>query len=191
MRRPLPVAIFMLQVILMLGALLLWAIGVEAPLTADIVLFPAAFLAFGAVGALILARDPRHRIGRLATLAGIGGSITAMFDSIARLAQPIAGQDWAGWIAAWAFPLTLGPPLLLILAFPTGRLASRGRRVVAASIAVGVVGLAIGNAFTPTLADYPTLANPVGLDAFAGSPLEQGGVAWLLVLGGAMPPVSA
>ena len=125
MRRRLPAVIFALQLILMIGALLLWAIGVDAPLTPDIVLFPAAFLAFGAVGALILSRDPSHRIGRLATLAGVGGSVTAAFDSIARLAQPVAGQDWAGWIAAWAFPLTLGPPLLLVLAFPTGRLASR------------------------------------------------------------------
>jgi hypothetical protein len=184
-RRRGPATIFAFQLMLMSVALVLWAIGVDEPLTPDIFLFPAAFLAFGAVGALILSRDPSHRIGRLATLAGFGGAVIAAFDSVARLAQPVTAQDWAGWIAAWAFPLTLAPPLLLVLVFPTGRLASRPWAIAAALIVVGVVGLAIGNAFTPTLADYPKLSNPVGIDAFAGSPLEHGGVAWLLVLGGA------
>jgi hypothetical protein len=186
MRRRGPATIFGFQLTLMTVALALWAIGVDEPLTPDIILFPAAFLAFGAVGALILSRDPRHRVGRLATLAGVGGAITAAFDSVARLEQPVAAQDWSGWIAAWAFPLTLAPPLLLVLVFPTGRLASRRWSIAAGAIAVGVMGLAIGNAFTPTLSDYPKLSNPVGIAAFAGSPLEHGGVAWLLVLGGAV-----
>lgn len=100
LRRGPSVVIFTFQLILMVGALALWAVGVNEPLAPDIVLFPATFLAFGAVGAVILHRDRSNPIGRLATLNGLGGSITAVFDSIARLTEPVAGQDWAGWIAS-------------------------------------------------------------------------------------------
>jgi hypothetical protein len=175
-----------LEILMMLAALVIWAVGVDQPVAPDIVLFPAAFIAFGAVGALILARQPDNTIGQLALLTGAVGSITGLFDSVGRLAEPVQGQEWAAWIATWGFPLTLAPPLLLILCFPTGRLASPRWRIAAVSVVVGSVGVALGNAFTPVLVDYPSLPNPVGVEAFAGSPFESGGVAWFLVLAGAI-----
>jgi hypothetical protein len=45
--------------------------------------------------------------------------------------------------------------------------------------------VAVGNAFTPTFSDYRQV-NPLGIPAFADSPLEQGGVGWLLVVGAAV-----
>lgn len=75
--------------------------------------------------------------------------------------------------------------MLLVLSFPTGRLASQRCRLAAGSILLGVAGIALGNAFTPKLVDYPNLSNPVGLAAFTGSMLESGGVGWFLLLAGA------
>ena len=170
----------------MVAALLMWAVGTDEPFTPDIVLYPAAYLAFGAVGALIVSRHPTNLIGRLALLTGATGSVVALSDSVARSAQQAAGQEWAAWLAAWGFPATLAAPLLLILVFPTGRLASDRWRIVAVLIVVGVAGLAIGNAFTPHLADYPSIPNPVGMPAFVGSPLENGGLAWFPLLAGAI-----
>src|SRR5687767_4204946 len=145
-RRPAAVAwaVFALSLAVMVAALLVWAVATGEPLTPDIVLYPAAYVAFGAVGALIVSRHPANPIGRLALLTGASGSVVALSDSIARSAQPVAGQEWAAWLAAWGFPATLAAPLLLILLFPTGRLASDRWRIVAVLIVVGVVGLAIG-----------------------------------------------
>ena len=176
---------FGLQVVVMLSALVVWAVGVDEPLTPDIVLFPAAYIAFGAVGAVILSRDPDNTIGRLGLLTGAVGSFTGLLDSVGRLAAGVPYQEWAAWVATWGFPLTLAPPLLLILLFPTGRLASPRWRIAAGLVVAGSGGVAFGNAFTPVLVDYPRLTNPLGVAAFAGSPLESGGVAWFLLLGGA------
>ncbi len=178
--------VFVGLLVTMIAALVLWAIGVQEPLTPDIVLFPAAYLAFGAVGALIVGRQPGNVIGRLALVTGVVGATVALFDSIARLARPVAGQDWAGWVATWGFPVTLAPPLLLILLFPTGRLASRRWRIAAVLVIGGALLVAIGNAFTPALVDYPRLRNPVGIAGFTGSPLESGGVGWFPLLAGAV-----
>ena len=179
-------AAFALSLAAMIAALVVWAVATREAVTPDIVFYPAAYLAFGAVGALIVSRHPANRIGRLALLTGASGSFVALSDSIARAAQPFAGQEWAAWLATWGFPATIAPPLLLIVVFPTGRLVSRQWQVVAALIVVGAAGLVIGNAFTPRMADYPALENPVGIAAFTGSPLESGGVAWLPLLAGAI-----
>lgn len=179
-------AVFALSLAAMVSALFVWAVATGEALTPEIVLYPAAYVAFGAVGALIVSRHPLNVIGRLALLTGASGSFVALCDSLARAAQPSAGQEWAAWVATWGFPATLAPPLLLILLFPTGHLASRRWRSAAALVTIGAVGLVIGNAFTPRMGDYPALQNPVGIAAFAGSPLESGGVAWFPLLAGAI-----
>lgn len=167
-------------------ALVLWVVIVDEPLAPDIVLFPVAYLAFATVGAMILGRRPSNRIGRLAMAAGLGGSLVGVADSYARQVGPAPGQAWAAWLAAVGFPATLGPIIFLLLLFPTGHLASPRWRIVAAVTLIGVVLVSLGNAFTPTFGDYPQVSNPIGLPAFRESPLEQGGVGWLLVVGGAV-----
>ena len=54
----------------MAAALIVWAVATGEALTPDIVLYPAAYVAFGAVGALIVSRDGANRIGRLALATG-------------------------------------------------------------------------------------------------------------------------
>ena len=179
-------AVYCLSLAAMFAALVVWAVATGEPVTPDIVLYPAAYVAFGTVGALIVSRHPANRIGRLALATGALGSFVALCDSVARSVLPVPGQEWMAWLAAWGFPVTLAPPLLLVLLFPTGRLASPRWKIVATLILVGVIGLAIGNAFTPVMADYPSLQNPVAIPAFTGSPLESGGVAWFPLLAGAI-----
>lgn len=167
-------------------ALALWVLIVDEPLAPDIVLFPVGYLAFATVGAMILSRRPSNRIGRLAMATGLGGSLVGIADSYARQVGPAPGQAWAAWLAAVGFPATLGPIIFLLLLFPTGRLASPRWRIVAAVTLTGMVVVGLGNAFTPTFADYPQVSNPIGLPALQDSALAQGGVGWFLVVGGAV-----
>ena len=174
-----------LAVVSMALALVLWAVGVDDPFTPDIVLFPAAYLAFAAVGALILSSRPENVIGRLAMTAGVGGSLIGVVDSIARAEAELPGQAWAAWLAAVGFPLTLAPILFLVLLFPNGRLPSRRWRLVAALLLLGSGLVAAGNAFTPAFADYRQ-PNPLGIAGFEDGPLAQGGLGWLLLILGAI-----
>jgi hypothetical protein len=171
-----------LAVALFAIALWLWVLSAAEPLTPDILLFPFAYLTFCVVGALIVSRQPANRIGGLALLVGVVAAAVATLDSFARVPQPLPGQEWAALLAAAGFPTTLGPILLLLLLFPTGRLASPRWRIAVAALTVGVALLALGNLLSPTFADFPAIPNPIGIPALAGSPLEHGGVGWLLVL---------
>ena len=49
----------------MVAALIVWAVATGEPVAADIVLYPAAYVAFGAVGALIVSRHPSTGSGGL------------------------------------------------------------------------------------------------------------------------------
>ena len=176
----------LLTTLLMAAALVLTLGVVGEPLTAELVAFPVGYVTFGAVGALVVGRRSGNRVAWLSLLTGLLGAIAAIADSYARVAAPSPGQDWAAWLASVAFPASLGPMLLVFLVFPTGALGGRGRRLVAFVTVTGVAMLCIGNAFSPVFADHPARPNPLAIAAFAGSPLEQGGVGWLLVLFGAM-----
>ena len=172
------VVAFAASVVAMGGAMIILLVATDDPFTADVVLFPLAYLAFGAVGALIGSRQPANPIGRLALTTGVLGSIAGFADSWARIDAAVPGRDWAAWLTTWLFPASLAAPVLLLLLFPTGRLASRRWRLVAAMELVGVALLAIGNAFTPRMSDHPSLVNPLGVEAFTGSILESGGIGW-------------
>ena len=175
-----------ISVVAMAAAMLMWIVLVEEPFTPDIALFPLAYLAFAIVGATILSRRADNRIGWLAIGAGLGGSIVGLADSYARQPPGALGQGWAAWLAAVGFPATLGPIIFVLLLFPSGRLASRRWRWVGWVTLIGVVSLTVGNAFTPTFADYPGLANPLGIPAFEQSLLDQGGAGWFAVVAGAV-----
>ena len=100
---------------------------VEEPLTPDIVLFPAAYLAFGAVRCADR-RPPARQPDRPPvpwSRASSGVRPSRLFD-IDR--PPSRGRSrvktWPDGSRPGASRFTLAPPLLLILLFPTGRLAS-------------------------------------------------------------------
>ena len=136
-------------------------------------------------------REPpsrRNRIGRRSSARGPVAALArdvALCDSVARSVPPVPGQEWIAWLAAWGFPVTLAPPPASRPGLSPPVALHRARwTVVAALILVGVLGSAIGNAFTPSMADDPDPENPVGIPAFTGSRArERPDVAWFLLRG--------
>ena len=175
---------FALAASAMVAAVVIWAVGVDDPFTPDIALYPVAYLCLAAVGTLILAHQPGNRVGRLCLLAGILGAIAALADSYARLATPAPAQDWAVVVSVFAFPATFGPFVGVLLVFPTGHLASSRWVPIAWLAAVGVGIVAIGSALSPTFIDFPEVRNPIGIRSISGSIVDQGGIGWILLLGG-------
>jgi hypothetical protein len=181
----LALAIFGICAVAMALAVLLALFATGEPFTADLVLFPIAYLAFAAVGALVVVRQPRNVIGWLALATGALGTIAGLADELARVAA-FAGRDWAAWVATWLFPLSFVPALLLVLTFPTGRLASPRWRVVAAMIVVGGMLVASGSALLPTMPDHPDATNPFGIPSIEGIAVAVRGIGWFSLLGGAV-----
>src|SRR5687768_17691003 len=105
--------VFGASVVAMAAALALLILASGEPFTPDLVLFPMAYLAFGAVGALIVGRQPANRIGRLALLTGALGAIAGLADSWARIDAAVPGREWAAWLTTWLFPVSLAAPVLL------------------------------------------------------------------------------
>ncbi len=85
-------------------------------------LFP---IAFGVVGALILSRRTRNRIGWLlmfiAVFMAVSGTLQSYFQ------QPFEHTPifiFLIWLSGWGWWLLIGPLLLILLTFPTGHLLS-------------------------------------------------------------------
>jgi hypothetical protein len=98
-------------------------------------------IAFAVVGALILSRLARNRIGGLLMFIGVAtGGIGALVSLVASGAnsgaEPTLTDDLLVWLSMWSWWLLMGPLFLLLLIFPTGRLLSRRWRCV-----VGMLGL--------------------------------------------------
>ena len=107
--------------------------------------WPAAFLGFPAVGALILARLPRSAIGWM--LCGIGVSIslaifTAEYAQYALLEsdEVVPGGRFAAWFGSWIHLVAVACLLLLLIVFPSGQSRNAFWRWVA-RLVVGVSAL--------------------------------------------------
>ena len=136
---------------------------------ADLIVVPLA-IGFAAVGALILSRHPRHRLGWL-----YAGSATAM--ATAMFVFPYAwyglvtapgrlpGALAVGWVSAWIWTLGAAPVMTFgLLFYPDGRLPSRRWWPAAAVCGAAVGGLALAAAFAPgPLINHPMADNPVGI----------------------------
>jgi hypothetical protein len=164
--------------IVIVGALLglVFSLGMpgaqmDAFVVANDVLNGAFTIAFGIVVALILGRHTRNTIGWL--LMGIGLSL-AIAESLQNyLAQTAPATPESNlptllyyWLSGWTWWLLIGPLLLILLLFPTGRLLSpRWRWVIGVLTGMFVVFLFFAT-FSKTLTD-PTsgksLPNPFGV----------------------------
>ena len=127
-------------------------------------------LGLSVVGALILSRHPRHRLGWLYV-----GTATAM--DVAVFAAPYAwyglvtapgtlpGALAVGWVSAWIWTLGAAPAVTFgLLLYPDGRLPSRHWWPAAAlsGLAIGVLWTA--TAFAPgPLVNHPVADNPLGI----------------------------
>jgi hypothetical protein len=131
------------------------------------------WIAFGAVGALILGRYPRHAIGWLLMFIALSGAVLGSVEKflaqmVSATSEPTFTALFVLWFGGWAWWLFLGPLLLILLLFPTGRLISPRWRWVVILLAITFSGFLLFATISPTLGSLP---NPLGLipEAF---PLE-------------------
>jgi two-component system NarL family sensor kinase len=126
--------------------------------------------AFPVVGAVILARHPRHVIGWIMCATGC----TIIVDAIARgyavhglYLRPVRlpWAEYAAWVASWGwFPSAMVPLFFIPLLFPHGRVPSRRWRPVALGGAVWIAVTTTGFALLPgSLEDFPDLTSPVSV----------------------------
>jgi hypothetical protein len=143
-------------------------------------------VAFAALAALVLRREPRHAIGWIfAVVALTGGAVHVLqeYALLAYSARPLlSGGVWAAWLPHWAW---FGEIVLLMIVlpvvFPTGRpLTARWRSVLWLAVAAFVLTAASAALAPGPLSDAtPEFSNPV---AIADSPVRQ-------LLGAAAPAV--
>jgi hypothetical protein len=139
-------------------------------------LAPIAVLAAAntVVGALIAARRPEHPIGWLLLASGVLLSIGlfagqyAYYALVTRPGSLPFGQAML-WLAGWPNSAGFGLVVFLLLLFPTGRLLSPGWRPVARFATAVYVANVVGYAFAPGPQTFDALANPLGIEAFAGA----------------------
>jgi signal transduction histidine kinase len=117
-----------------------------------------AFVPFAVVGALIISRQPRNRIGAifLITALGIAISTTAFEYAVyAILTNPnsLPGGEWGLRVSEWGFGLPSLAYLFLFLLFPTGSLPSR-RWLPGAFLAVLAVASLQASEFAPTVISF-------------------------------------
>jgi hypothetical protein len=152
----------------------------------------AVALAFTTVGALVGSRRPQNAIGWIFCIMGLVLLTEGFAESYARFAlfarsAPLPGGKVMAWASAWiGGPGLLGIFAFLLLLFPDGRLPTRRWRPVVwvAAIAIGVVTFA--HAFGPGRlrnSDFPSVANPFGIEALAGIRDLLEFSAFLLMLG--------
>lgn len=143
-------------------------------------------IAFGAMGILLLRRQPGNRIGWLLLLEG---TITAVQFGVDLPAQTLSATTattsvaWVAWFSNWVWILSVTaiPPLFLL--FPDGRpIGPRWARAIPL-LAAGAAIMVIGIATIPgPLQNYPSVSNPVSVGGTWSRPLfAVGGL--LLLLG--------
>ena len=158
-----------------------WTGGGLVPTLSQLALPAAMAVCYSALGALVLAHRPGHRVGRLMTV--VGGCAT-----LAVLAVSWPGWAPTAWVAQWAWwpPIGLIPALLLI--FPDEgaggreprarrpqRLLGRRRR----PYAIGLIVVALLPAVALALATLPGGRPLLAGDAPTGTGLLFLRLAWL------------
>ena len=129
-------------------------------------------LAFATVGALIVWRQPRNRIGWLLIASGFMAVFLALPRLYAGLAldldwSRLPGPLWAYWFSTFDWVFVLALFLVLVpLFYPDGRLPGRRWRFLVWLCGL-VVGLTVLSALDPTGAP-PGLPSPVNIPALVG-----------------------
>ena len=175
-----PWAILLLTVALVMPKL--WLL---APLIADLplseriteLLFQLLPVPFAAVGTLIAARRPGHRIGWL-LLAGALAIASAQHAWIyvtysVSFGASLAGSAVVGWVGNWIPWPALAAFALLLLLFPDGQLPSTRWRLVAWAMVAWCAVIMVFLALYPGLISTPDLDNPFGLSGDAGEAMRR------------------
>jgi hypothetical protein len=168
--------LFLLSMLALVAAFVLWAGQRFEPPPVRFVRGPAAMLAeafvivaYGALGALLARYEPRNRIGWLFLLIGLttaGQLLVSMLVADAlEVLRPVPGIiHLAAW-AASSFTLPLAAALLVFvfLLFPDGHTPGPRWRLAGWASTAGAALLSATVALSPEgLIWYPSLANPLG-----------------------------
>jgi len=97
-----------------------------APTVAKIALEPIGSIVFGIIAALIVAHQPRNTIGWLLMALALGLPTLQIVDGYLPLAIAASATSTPAilliaWFSQWSWWLVIGPLLLIVLLFPTGR----------------------------------------------------------------------
>jgi hypothetical protein len=132
-----------------------------------------AFGGFGAVGALIVSRDPGNTIGWLFLLVALGVSVLGPADAYPQYAtaRGLPGAVWAAWVASWAWLIVLAPMFVFFpLLFPNGRPPSPRWRPFLWGAGAYMVAGALTYALDPAVPlEHVDAPNPVGVEPFRGT----------------------
>jgi MFS family permease len=134
-----------------------------------------AYTTFTAMGTLIIARRPGHRIGWLFSAIGLSATLAVLAEEYAKYTLVTSPGSLpfgfaAAWMTNWLWaPSVVLPTTFLLLLFPDGHLASRRWRPVA-WLAAGILAtVLVANALAPgPLDSFPRFANPLGIDLLGG-----------------------
>jgi hypothetical protein len=136
--------------------------------------FPTTMsLSFGLLGALILSRYPRHRIGWLFAITGLVGGVQAFCQEYGFYAlygnhAGAAGGEIAAWVVNWIWVLLLITFILIFVLHPDGKFLSPGWRVFVGVSLINFSILIFLMAFAPGPLESSITAvdNPFGLEGF-------------------------
>jgi signal transduction histidine kinase len=145
------------------------------------------------LGALLLARVPRHPLGWLLSATALGlalATASGLYATYSHFEHELPAEEWAGWVSEWASaPIVLVPAVALLL-FPDGRVPSRRWRPalwcgLAAPVLIALNGaLGVGE-------DLGFQGNPFLSDDTARSVGEPFGVGWFLMVPATLAGIAA
>jgi signal transduction histidine kinase len=196
-RRPLSGAAWIVPAICaaLLTAALVAKAAAGTPWQADRLVNVPLSLGFSLVGALIVSRHPRQRLGWLYLGAATAMALTMAVNQYAGygLGRGLPLALPAAWIAAWIWALGFAPLFTFgLLLFPDGRLPSRRWWPATAVCAAAALCLVLPAAFGPgPLTNHEVVVNPLGVP-LAGPVLQAVGTAGFpLVLAGFAAGIAA
>ena len=185
------VAVLVVGTSLILAGLVLVVLVARADISGDG--YPetgTALVRFGAasfmlpLGALMLARLPRHPIGWILCAAAVGSALAAVcaeYATYSHFVDPLPGAEWLGWVSEWAATPSLLVAAAALLLFPTGALPSRRWRPFLLCGLASAPLVALNGALGPG-EDLAFQGNPFLADDTARSLGEPFGMGWFLAL---------
>jgi signal transduction histidine kinase len=156
---------------LALGALTLSAIDRTVARAVENGVFVGIFMALGAVGALVVGRQPRNAVGWILLAVAVAAGVAFAGGEYANhgtFADPgsLPGVAWAWWVGdfVWVALLAL-PTTFLLLLFPDGRVPSPRWRPVLWVVTAFVSTAMIVFALDPATYAGGRFENPLGVEA--------------------------
>ncbi|MEW9533374.1 histidine kinase [Microbispora sp. NPDC049125] len=117
-----------------------------------------------AVGLYVVRMRPRHREGWLFVATGVVHAVMFFGRQYGLHEGPLPGASWMGWIGVWPLPLAIAAFGWMLMAFPDGRLLSRGWLGVAWGMVVLAGVMAAASALWPVEYDRTGLVAPHPFD---------------------------